>query len=175
MTEFILHRYEDVSGVSGPGTVAWGVEWPDGAVAVRWPGEFPSTAAWEDIRGPEFIHGHGGKTVVMYKDTDQLLAWYERICKFLVSEWRRPITCGPHPDMPGKIRLTFDHYSDWRFWISLLDGSSDAAIQEEIDGETQHRWVTPDGLVWLIFCGTPDSTLTPDYGYPDSDPYDPRD
>lgn len=161
MTEFVLHRYEDVSGVTGEGDVAWGVEWPDGAVALRWPGEHPSTAVWPEIRDAEAIHGHGGKTVVMYKDSDQLVAWYERICKFLVAEWRRPITCGPHPDMPGRIRITYDHYSDFTFWIALLDGSTDVVVHDEVDGMPQRRWTSPDGLVWLVFNGEPESTNSP--------------
>jgi len=40
---FVLHRDEDVSGVSGTGVVAEGVVFSDGAVVVRWLGKHAST------------------------------------------------------------------------------------------------------------------------------------
>ena len=49
------------------------------------------------------------------------------------------------------MRLTFANEDAWRFWIALLDGSTDAAIHEEVAGEMQHRFATPDGLVWLTY------------------------
>lgn len=67
---FRLWRHEDVSGVSGVGVVAHGVQWPDGTVAVRWatPELPPSTAVWEGIEAVERVHGHGGKTEVEWID-----------------------------------------------------------------------------------------------------------
>ena len=146
---FILQRHVDHSGVSGTGVVAEGAEFSDGSVVLRWPGEHPSTATWGDMRDMEAIHGHDGDTVVQYSAEAQLLAWYERLCRYLCSHRRQPVTCGPHPDLPGRIRLTFNSYTIWRFWIGLLDGSTDASIQEVVSGELVHRWATPDGLVWL--------------------------
>ena len=179
MTEFVLQRHEDPSGVSGTGAVAWGCEWPDGAVAVRWPGDHPSTATWGDIRDVEAIHGHNGKTTVTYNDTEALLGWYERLCRYLCSHRRQPVTCGPHPDYPSRIRLTFNSYATFAFWVALLDGSTDAAIQEEVDGELQQRWATPDGLVWLTCYSEAESPMAPDSwihnDYPDHDAHDPRD
>jgi hypothetical protein len=63
-----LRRYVDVSQVSGTGDVAEFCEFSDGTVAVRWFGEHPSTAVWGDIRDIEFIHGHGGKTVLVFDE-----------------------------------------------------------------------------------------------------------
>ena len=148
---FTLHRTEDPSGVSGTGEVAWGIEWPDGAVALRWHGDHPSTAAWEDIRHVEAIHGHNGKTTVTYSDQSGLLAAYARVVPFLLHNSRQPLTCREHPDLPGRLRLTFRDEDAWRFWISLLDGSSFAAVHEEVAGEMQHRFTTPDGLIWLTY------------------------
>lgn len=157
---FVLHRHEDPSGVSGTGEVAWGCEFPDGAVAVRWFGDHPSTATWGDIRDVEAIHGHKGKTTVTYSTETQLLSWYERLCKFLTSESRRPVTCGPHPDRPGKIRLTFGQdLQAWAFWIALLEGSTYASVREEVDGLTEIRWTSPDGLVWLVAYQVPGAHL----------------
>lgn len=149
MTEFILHRHKDPSQVSGVGAVAWGVEWPDGAVAVRWHGEYPSTAAWEDIRGVEAIHGHGGLTVVEYAEPDRLLVGYQRVTPFLLSGLRNPQTISPHPSHPDRLLLAFKDENVWRFWVGLLEGSTYAATHEQLAGQLVTTWVTPDGNVWL--------------------------
>ena len=152
MTEFTLHRYEDVSGVSGTGDVAWGVEWPDGAVAIRWPGEHPSTAVWNDIRDAEDTHGHGGKTVVRYVAMEsRLLDAWRMVAPFLCNEYTRPITVGPHPDHADRLRLCFRDEPDWRYWLALLEGSSYAATHTEVNGETCHRWISPDGDLYLEY------------------------
>jgi hypothetical protein len=64
---FQLVRYADVSGVSGTGTVAEGVEWSDGAVALRWLGRWAATSAWEGgLDAVLAVHGHGGATTVRW-------------------------------------------------------------------------------------------------------------
>lgn len=67
---FQIHRDTDVSGVSGTGVVADGVEFPDGSVALRWRGDWPTSVVFHDrgIRGVEAIHGHGGATRVVWLD-----------------------------------------------------------------------------------------------------------
>ncbi|MFI0914184.1 hypothetical protein [Streptomyces abikoensis] len=69
---FVLQRYRDISGISGVGTVADGVLWPDGTASVRWRGEHPSIVFWDRGRvSVERIHGHQGATeVVFLDDTD---------------------------------------------------------------------------------------------------------
>lgn len=59
---FTLERDTDVTGVSGTGTVADGVVWPDNTVSIRWRGERPSTVFWESLEHAEAVHGHGGAT-----------------------------------------------------------------------------------------------------------------
>lgn len=68
MRIFRLERDIDVSGVSGTGVVARGVEFPDGTVALRWLGADPSTVFWASIDAAERIHGHGGATRVVWDD-----------------------------------------------------------------------------------------------------------
>jgi len=66
MRNFVLVRYSDESGVSGIGTVAEGIVFSDGHVALRWLTATASTAVYDDIADVEHIHGHGGKTKVRY-------------------------------------------------------------------------------------------------------------
>lgn len=65
---FVLRRSEDVSGVSGTGDVADGVEFPDGKAVVRWRSTAGSTVVWDDISHAEHVHGHGGLTKIVYLD-----------------------------------------------------------------------------------------------------------
>jgi len=66
-----LRRHVDVSRVSGTGDVAEFCEFSDGSVAVRWLGEHPSTAVWNDIRDVEIIHGHNGATELVFDALDE--------------------------------------------------------------------------------------------------------
>lgn len=150
---FILQRHVDHSGVSGTGVVAEGAEFSDGSVALRWPGEHPSTAVWPDMRDMEAIHGHQGDTVVQYTGSERLVAAYQRVVPWMLSARYadRPITCAPHPDHPDRLRATFKDERAWRFWVALLDLSTDTASHEEVDGEVRHTVITPDGNVWLVW------------------------
>lgn len=74
---FTLHRCEDETGVSGTGVVAWGVQWPDGSVSLRWQGATPSFVNYEGVDGSavrqavhhvQHVHGHNGKTVVRWRE-----------------------------------------------------------------------------------------------------------
>lgn len=63
---FVLQRDEDETGVSGVGVVANGIVFPDGSVAMRWASELASTAIYSSVSDVEAIHGHGGKTRVVF-------------------------------------------------------------------------------------------------------------
>lgn len=68
---FALRRYMDESGVSGTGTVAYGVEFPqpNGRVVLGWiTGEANSVAIYDSVADVRTIHGHGGVTRVEYID-----------------------------------------------------------------------------------------------------------
>ncbi|MEV8394801.1 MULTISPECIES: hypothetical protein [unclassified Streptomyces] len=66
---FVLRRHTDMSGISGEGSVADGVLWPDSTASVRWRGEHPSIVFWDRGRvSVEFIHGHVGATEVEFLD-----------------------------------------------------------------------------------------------------------
>lgn len=64
---FHLHRYEDETGVSGTGVVAEGMRATDGRVALRWlVGDSRSWSLWDSIEDVKAIHGHNGKTQVVW-------------------------------------------------------------------------------------------------------------
>lgn len=67
---FQLVRAVDVSGVSGTGVVAEGVEFTDGSVVLRWTSAWPTSVVWHDrgIESVEAVHGHGGATRIAWLD-----------------------------------------------------------------------------------------------------------
>jgi len=67
---FRLERDVDVSGISGTGHVADGVQWPDGTITVRWRGARPSTVHWDSLDDLIAINGHGGATRIVYPDPE---------------------------------------------------------------------------------------------------------
>lgn len=68
---FVLRRTVDITGVSGTGDVAEGVEWSDGTVALRWRGKWATTVVWDyGLDALLAVHGHNGSTVVAWLDSD---------------------------------------------------------------------------------------------------------
>ncbi len=63
---FALYRHHDVSGVSGTGTVAHGVQFADGTTVLRWLGASPSTVVWASLDDAMKVHGHDGKTHLVW-------------------------------------------------------------------------------------------------------------
>lgn len=62
---FRLVRHIDVSGVSGTGAVAEGVQFSDGSVALRWRSQTPATSVWDaGLAAMLAVHGHAGCSVV---------------------------------------------------------------------------------------------------------------
>lgn len=72
---FQLYRHTDISHVSGIGVVAWGVQFPDGSVAIRWHGAHPSTVAWSSVGDAIAIHGHSGATEIRWADDESIDLW----------------------------------------------------------------------------------------------------
>lgn len=68
MRRFLLQRDEDASGVSGVGTVAEGVEFSDGSCAMRWRTDTASTAVYASAEDLVTIHGHEGRTRLVWLD-----------------------------------------------------------------------------------------------------------
>lgn len=70
MRTFELHRDEDVSGTSGTGRVAQGVEFDDGTTVLRWLTQYRSTAVYFNAADMERIHGHDGRTRVVWSEKE---------------------------------------------------------------------------------------------------------
>lgn len=68
MRRFKLVRDEDISGVSGVGHVADGVQFPDGTCAYRWATGTATTNVAASVEDVEAIHGHGGATRLVWID-----------------------------------------------------------------------------------------------------------
>jgi hypothetical protein len=68
MRSFLLRRTHDVSGVSGTGDVAEGIEFSDGTVALRWLSASPTSVVFHDrgVASVRMVHGHGGATQVVW-------------------------------------------------------------------------------------------------------------
>jgi hypothetical protein len=71
---FVVQRDEDVSGISGEGVIAEGVQFSDGWVATHWldqpPMHEPKTDVWHNKGAAPFerVHGHGGRTRILWAD-----------------------------------------------------------------------------------------------------------
>lgn len=65
---FKLDRHEDIHGKSGTGIVAQGVEFDDGTVAMRWLTDTNSTVLFDSVEDVEKIHGHEGKSAIVWDD-----------------------------------------------------------------------------------------------------------
>jgi len=68
MRRFHLLRSEDISGLSGCGIVACGVVFDDGKVAMEWTGNHSSINIYSNIEDVEYLHGHQGRTQVIWED-----------------------------------------------------------------------------------------------------------
>lgn len=63
-----LERSEDVNGISGTGRVAEGVEFSDGTIVIHWLSHTPSTNMYSNAKQVEAVHGHGGRTRIVWHD-----------------------------------------------------------------------------------------------------------
>jgi hypothetical protein len=65
---FELVRHEDITGVTGTGVVAEGVQWSNGQVTVCWRGEHSSIVIWPSMEDAMAIHGYDGATEAVWRD-----------------------------------------------------------------------------------------------------------
>jgi hypothetical protein len=63
---FVLMRDEDVSGTSGVGIVAEGVQFSNGQCALHWISQLECVGIYANIVVLERVHGHAGKTRIVW-------------------------------------------------------------------------------------------------------------
>lgn len=68
---FHLHREEDVSGVSGTGKVAEGVEFSGGKCAIMFLSHLVGIELWDNVHAMIGVHGHNGKTKIVWDDSPE--------------------------------------------------------------------------------------------------------
>lgn len=67
---FALHRVTDETGISGTGRVAEGVQFSNGWCAMVWLTAHTSCAFYTSIDEVTAIHGHAGKTHIVFDDPE---------------------------------------------------------------------------------------------------------
>lgn len=72
LRRFHFFRKEDASGVSGCGVVAEGVQFSNGHVALTWLSAHPSINLYDSIEDVQLIHGHEGKTKIVFDDPAEM-------------------------------------------------------------------------------------------------------
>lgn len=85
MRRFYFKRNEDVHGISGNGYVAEGIEFSDGTCVIRWLTESSSTTMFKSAADMIKIHGHEGRTLVVYEDIEVKKAEVASLEKALAS------------------------------------------------------------------------------------------
>lgn len=68
LRRFSLERDSDVSGISGTGRVAIGVQFPNGRCVMQWQTNIKSLAIYDTVDQLEEVHGHGGQTRLNWID-----------------------------------------------------------------------------------------------------------
>lgn len=71
---FYFNRLEDESGVSGTGKVAEGCEFDSGECVIHWLGTRGSINIYQSIEDVISVHGHQGKTIIVWDDIKEKLA-----------------------------------------------------------------------------------------------------
>lgn len=67
-----------MTGVSGTGVVVWGIAFPDGRCAYRWNTPTATTSVADCVADVETIHGHDGKTKLLWLDSALSAERWER-------------------------------------------------------------------------------------------------
>lgn len=145
---FALYRRTDETGVSGEGTVAYGVQFADGTVVIRWLGDYASTVVWDDLEKAMQVHGHRGSTRVVWLaeqfedlaeieakaeraeqaevERDALKATTERIRRAVVDVYGEDYG---GEDIAAEVERLFGHLSEHDVNMGRLIGAKNEALE----------------------------------------------
>lgn len=126
---FTLRRDRDVSGVSGPGDVADGVQWADGTVALRWRAQ-PSTSLWDSLDLMLSVHGHDGATRVVWL-YDATVSMTEH----LEAANRAQLEIERLRGVAGRAYLLADRWQAAHGQSMFLVRAAGAELRDELDDE----------------------------------------
>ncbi len=128
---FLLFRKEDVSGVSGTGVVAEGVEFSTGMVALMWLGEWPTSVVFHDrgIESVRVVHGHSGATKIIWLDTTDLVppqsdysgAWAE-LTGYVTAAHQEGVRLEPRDLLQYMRELRHRALEPIRKWMQSMEG-----------------------------------------------------
>jgi hypothetical protein len=65
---FYLKRDKDISGVSGVGYVAEGIQFSNGTCVLYWLGVTSCISMWHSVYEMLKVHGHNGATIIEWVD-----------------------------------------------------------------------------------------------------------
>jgi hypothetical protein len=89
-----LERDEDVSGVSGTGRVAEGVEFADGTVVLRWSTLVATTVIYDALADVETIVGHGGRTRIVFNTERKPMTTARKLSRMPVPTDAKDVVLG---------------------------------------------------------------------------------
>jgi hypothetical protein len=149
---FQLVRDVDVTGKSGTGVVAEGIEWSNGKVTVAWLTQWPSIATFDDLDDLLGAHGHEGSTRAVFAPLTVLGKVGELIAAGLPFTDLHQAGSGPE----RWVHVTTHGRDEWLAWLRALSAAEhpeDAAVQVEWDGtyDWQTRWMDPSGSVLVTY------------------------
>lgn len=155
---FELVRSKDISGVSGIGVVAEGVEYTDGSCAVRWKGAHPSTAVWPSLSDVLAVHGHQGDTVVRWigepQELTDLAGAMAKVTNLVASGMHfTGISVIDYPT-ERRIKVHAGGADRWLSWVGALGGRPDAAVCEDWAHpgfQSKWEWTSPEGLIRCFY------------------------
>jgi hypothetical protein len=152
MRTFWLLRHHDVSGVTGEGIVAQGVEFDDHTVSLRWHGTRASTNNYKTIDDVIAVHCHGDKSEVVWHDRTVLGKVGELVAGGLAFTDIHLAGTGPE----RWVHITCCGQDEWLSWLHNLSAAEhpeDSAVQVDWDGDYawQHRWMDATGNVLVTY------------------------
>jgi len=115
MKRFYLRRTEDVSGVSGVGNVAEGVQFDDGQAVLLWlSGEDSSIGIYRSVEKLISKHGHNGATEIV---------WIDDASSNVVVDKEECHTCCDEPSTHYLVSNAYSKINDSFFAEQLFDNS----------------------------------------------------
>ena len=153
MRTFLLVRGCDVSGVSGTGIVAEGVEFTDGTVVLRWLRRPNGTGLYASLKDMLEVHGHGGLTCVRWIETTEVKGM-DNLTTYRFSP-RKVREAGLTSTVEAKaLRFLAESPREWKEALRAFDARALERLERRglIERQDGHLHITAEGLRALKIC-----------------------